>query len=307
MVKHLKNITNQSFSPEKGTAAALGIFDGIHLGHRAVIKKAMQYHNKGLECAIFTFNSDTLEKKHGKPFRYIYSNLQKTKILSECGADYMYCPDFETIKNMSTEEFAQKILTGKMNAKVVICGERFHFGKNASGDGMELVRLGKKYGFEVDIVPPVLYNDSAVSSTLIRSFINTGNISSANRLLGRNYEICSEVVYGNMLGRTIGLPTINQKFAENQLIPHYGVYSSRTIIDGSEYLSVTDIGVKPTIGNYSALSETHILDFSGNLYGRKISVLLDDMIREEMKFNSVDELKNAINRDISTVKKKKYN
>lgn len=286
---------------EKHTAVALGIFDGVHLGHRSVIKKVMEYSNENLIPAVFTFNSDTIEKKHGKTFRYIYSNAQKLSLLEELGMDYIYCPDFNDLKNMDSDEFAGKILAEKMRAKKVVCGRRFHFGKGASCGVKELRELGIKYGFEVFAVPPVLDESLSVSSSLIRSLISDGNISKANMLLGRNYEIEGKVIHGRQLGRTIGVPTANQKFGERQIVPFYGVYASRTIINGKEYASITDVGVKPTVEeNSSPLAETHIIGFKGDIYGKNIKVILDDMIRQEQKFNSVNELKSAIERDIKT-------
>lgn len=302
-MKKLKDIIKNKISPENGTAVALGIFDGVHLGHRAVIGKIMEYRSDSLSTAVFTFNSDTLEKKHNKPFKYIYKNSQKLNILERFDIDYLYCPDFNDVKNMTTDEFAKKILAEKMNAKKVVCGRRFRFGKDAAGDFRELRELGLKYGFEVSAVSPVLDGSVSVSSSLIRLFISEGNIQKANNLLGCNYQIYGKVIYGKQLGRTIGMPTINQRFDDRQLVPHYGVYASRTIIDGKEYLSVTDIGVKPTVqDNNIPLAETHILDFSGNLYDKNITVILDDMIRDEMKFMSVEELKCAIEKDINTIR-----
>ncbi len=284
------------------TAVALGIFDGMHLGHRDVIKNTLGYCENDIKPAVFTFNSDTLEKKHNMPFRPIYKNSYKLKMLESMGFEYCYCPDFSDIMNMTAEEFAENILCKKMKAVHVVCGKGFRFGKYASGDIEELYKLGKKYGFEVTAVSPVTDNENKISSSLIRNFLTEGKIQEANRLLGKNYEIQGEVVHGRQLGRTIGIPTINQNFSENQLILMYGVYASRTVIDGKEYKSITNIGVKPTVdSNIKPLAETHIIDFSGDIYGKEITVIIDRMIRKEKKFSSVDELKNAIDTDIKSV------
>jgi len=303
-VRKLKNIIECRPADNRKTAVALGIFDGMHLGHRSVIRKTIEYGSEGFVPAVFTFNSDSMEKKHNKPFRYIYNNSQKMSLLSEMGMEYVYCPDFNDLKNMEAEDFAGLILAKTMNAGKVICGKRFHFGKGASCGTQELQQLGMKYGFEVFTVPPVMSENISVSSSEIRSLMNDGNIRRANELLGRNYQIENTVSYGRQLGRTIGIPTANLKFGERQLVPHYGVYSSRTVIDGKEYISVTDIGVKPTVSDISSpLAETHIIDFNGNIYGRNIRVILDDMIRDEKKFSSLEELKFAIENDIKTALK----
>lgn len=295
----MKNITGNNIPPSEKTAVALGIFDGIHLGHRAVISEAVKYSHQGLSPAVFTFNTASLEKKHGKPFRYIYNNQCKLDILKNFGIDYIYNPDFNDIKDMTAEEFVSEILCRRMNIGLAVCGQRFRFGKNAAGSSDILHELGKKYGFDVITIPPVLIDGNTVSSSLIRSFIADGDIPSANRLLGDNYRISAEVIHGRQLGRTIGIPTINQQFGERQLIAGYGVYATRTIIDGKIYLSVTDIGIKPTVqNNQIPLAETHIIGFSGDIYGRCIDVIFDRRLRKEMKFSSVEELKKAIENDI---------
>lgn len=295
-------ILNENKVLSEKTAVALGIFDGMHRGHRCVIENVCSFRRDGLKTAVFTFSSEKILTKHNKPFRYIYKNQQKLDILDEYNIDYICCPEFESVKNMGTAEFAEKILRGKLNAAKVVCGKRFRFGKNAAGDYRELYELGLEYGFEVIAVPPVLDGDMTVSSSAVRTLLADGNIEKANHLLGKNYEIYGEVVYGNQLGRTIGLPTANIRFSERQLVPHYGAYASETVIDGKKYLSVTDIGTKPTVeNNAEPLSETHIIDYSGDIYGKKITVILNRMLRNEMKFSSVEELKNAVNNDIRTV------
>ncbi len=300
-VKKLKDITEYRLPSGKNTVVALGIFDGVHLGHRAVIKKVMEYSSENLLPAVFTFNSDTMEKKHNSPFRYIYTNAQKLSLLESMGISYICCPDFKTLRNMDADEFAGRVLAETMCAGKVVCGRRFHFGKGASCGVRELRELGIKYGFEVFAIPPVLDDSISVSSSLIRSLISDGNIQKANVLLGKNYEIESKVIYGRQLGRTIGIPTANQKFGERQLVPFYGVYASRTVVNGKEYPSITDVGVKPTVEENSLpLAETHIIGFKGDIYGKNIKVILDDMIREEQKFNSLSELKSAIEKDIKT-------
>ncbi len=283
----------------ENTAVALGIFDGIHLGHQKVINKMLEFCDNGLESAIFTFNSDTLIKKHDIPFRPLYTNSYKLKKLSDMKIKYCYCPDFSEIADMTAEDFAKYILSEKMKAKQVVCGKNFRFGKNAVGDFNKLCELGKIYGFNVTAVEPVLYDGERVSSSSIRRCLENGDIEKANILLGGEYEIHGKVVYGRQLGRTIDFPTINQTFSENQLVPCYAVYASETLIDGKKYNSITNIGVKPTVDeNIKPLAETHIIDFSDNLYDKEITVNISKMIRKERKFSSVDELKKAICNDI---------
>ena len=202
----------------------------------------------------------------------------------------------------SGEEFAREILAGRMRAVHVCCGEDFRFGKMASCGAVELKSFGERFGFEVEIVGEVDIGGSAVSSSRIRALLLKGDIISANSLLGSDYFISVEVSDGNHIGRTMNFPTINQKFENGQLVPKYGVYSTITYADGQEYCSITNVGVKPTInGERSPLAETHIIGYSGDLYGKTVTVSFRDFVRPERKFDSLDELKKQINADIESV------
>lgn len=299
----INNLTASDKSSVKDTAVALGLFDGMHLGHRMVIGKALGYSEYGLLPTVFTFATNSVKIKHKQAFRYIADNELKLKMMKNMGVDNIYCPDFSEIKELSAEEFVRDILCGRLCAKKVICGYAFRFGKKALGGIDELHTLGLKYGFEAVCIPPVYLDGSVISSTAIRKYIAEGNILQANKLLGYNYVIGQVVSHGLEIGRTIDFPTINQKFGENQLIPHFGVYASQTFANGKKYPSVTNIGIKPTVGvETEPLAETHILDFSGDLYGKEISVELIDFIRPERKFSSLDELRKAIANDVRRVK-----
>lgn len=211
------------------------------------------------------------------------------------GVEYVFSPDFDDIKNMTGEEFARDILVKCMNAGAVVCGDNFRFGKNASCGVEELEIFGLKYGFSVEVVK-LRKND--FSSEKFRIMLKNGELSKENL-----YIFYGKVVHGNQIGRTINFPTINQGYSNGQLVPKYGVYFTKTIIDGISYNSITNVGVKPTIvGERLPLAETHILDFSGDLYGRDIEVEFCKFIRLEMKFSSVDALKNQISRDIAEVR-----
>lgn len=290
------------------SAAALGIFDGVHAGHRQILQKTVGYAAKGLVPAVFTFNTQSVGKKHGKEYEYIYTDIQKRRIFEQLGIKYVCSPEVRDIRNMSGEEFAEKILSGMLNAKSVICGENFRFGKGALCGAEELKKFGKKFGFEVTVCGLVRQNGCEISSEIIRQLIKSGEIGKADRLMGENYFISAPVAEGNRIGRTLDFPTINQQFGERQLIPRKGVYSTVTIADGRTYNSVTNIGVKPTVEkDIKPLAETHILDFSGNLYGQEIEVRFKEFIRDEKKFSSLEELKVQIKKDIEYVRKQTEN
>lgn len=288
----------------KKRAVALGLFDGIHLGHRAVLDLAIVQRKNGLQPAVFTFNPTAVLRKTSGQDGYIYTHMQKYNMLADMGFLGHICSmKFEEICSMTGEEFAENILIKKLNAEIVCCGNNFRFGKNASCDVEDLRHFGEKYGFKVQTAEAVKINDITVSSGEIRRFLVNGEIEKANVLLGEPYRINKNVVHGKEIGRTINFPTINQDYSKGQLILKYGVYFTKTYIDEIKYKSITNIGVKPTIaGERMPLAETHILDFSGDLYNRNISVEFHRFIRPEMKFSSVDELKEQISRDISVVR-----
>lgn len=287
------------FLLENGYAIALGIFDGVHLGHKKVIQKALDYKNQGLKTAVFTFSVEDMKFKQGRELHYIIDNHSKMDIITSMGVDTILCPKFNDVHNMSGQDFARDILSQKMNAKVVICGKRFRFGKGASCDINDLKDFGNMYNFKVEIIDSVASNDNIISSSTIRTLIQNGDIKTANSLLGYNYFINKKVVHGNELGRTINIPTINQEFGDRQVIAKFGVYSSNTIIDGKSYQSMTNIGIKPTVSKiHTPLAETHIIGYSGNLYGKIVKINLMDFIREEKKFSSIEELKNVIKHDL---------
>lgn len=287
----------------KKCAVALGLFDGVHLGHRAVLDLSLEQKKNGLQPAVFTFNPSAVLRKSSGQDGYIYTHLQKYYMLSDMGfSGNIYSAKFEELCGMTGEEFAENILVKKMNAEIVCCGNNFRFGKNASCDVEDLKNFGKKYGFEVQTAQPVKINDITVSSGEIRRCLVNGEIEKANTLLGEPYRINNTVVHGNEIGRTINFPTINQNYSKGQLILKYGVYFTITYINDIKYKSITNIGVKPTIaGKRTPLAETHVLDFSGDLYNRNIAVEFHNFIRPEMKFSSVEELKEQISRDIAVV------
>lgn len=279
---------------KRKSAVALGLFDGIHLGHRTVLNIAVESR---LVPSVFTFNPDAVAGKSNAG--YIYDKSEKSKILSEYGIEQIYSVDFSDVCDMNGEEFVKNILIGKLNADFVCCGNNFRFGKSASCGVAELCDMGRKYGFEVRIADDVMYEGETVSSTAVRNLLLNGDIVRAWQFLGEPYTINKEVVHGAELGRTIGFPTINQLFSKGQLVPKYGVYAGAVLIDGKYYKAITNIGMKPTV-NYGGmpLAETHIIGFSGDLYGKNIEVMLIDFIRPEKKFSSVDKLKNQIADDM---------
>ncbi|MCR5707618.1 MAG: bifunctional riboflavin kinase/FAD synthetase [Ruminococcus sp.] len=283
----------------KKTAVALGLFDGVHLGHRAVLRAAYAQSKNGLIPSAFTFEPGSVLRKAGGSSGYIYGQRAKIRLLNECGIARTDFPPFDTVCGLSGEEFASRILHERMNAAYVCCGNDFRFGRDASCGAQELIGFGKRYGFEVEVVDSVKLDGETVSSSRIRELLLSGDITAANELLGSAYFINATVTDGNHIGRTIDFPTINQEFAEGQLVPRYGVYSTHTNVGGRVLPSVTNVGVKPTVGGVDRpLAETHIIGYSGDLYGKNVDVCFSGFIRPERKFGSLDELKAQIAADI---------
>lgn len=285
-------------------AVALGLFDGVHVGHRKVIGYTAELEKNGLIPTVFTFNNETIGIKHNQMLEYIYSDAYKAELMKNLGICEIYSSDFNTLKDMNGEEFASEILVNRLNAGYVICGRDFHFGKNAVCGGKELAELGRQYGFSVSITDDVQICGKTVSSNAIRAHLKNGEVDVLPELLGDEYTVSGEVVYGNQIGRTLDFPTINQPYKKGQLVPKHGVYSSSVKIDGKSYKSVTNIGVKPTIeGERAPLAETHIIDYSGNLYGMTLDVKIKEFMRSEQKFSSFGALKSAVMADIEYCKK----
>lgn len=281
-------------APKMGTAVSLGLFDGLHRGHFAVLNE-MKAKADGLATAVFTFSTDA-SRPEAKTDLHLMSCEMRDRLLQDFGVDYIVEPEFDSIRNMTPEEFVRGFLIEKLNAKMVFCGEDFRFGKKAAATVPDLHRLLSDSA-KLVAVPVLREGGDVISTTRIRNLLQDGDIARVNALLGRPFAIDFAVEYGRKLGRTLELPTINQAFPENFAVPKYGVYASFTVLDGKEHISVTNVGVKPTVGSSHVLAETYIHDFTGDLYGERVPVKLIWFIRGEKKFGSVDELKAHIEED----------
>lgn len=283
----------------KKSAVALGFFDGLHLGHIEVIKQTLM--KPGLCSVAFTFNNKTMLPKF-KERENIISYELKSELLGRIGIDCIFAPDFADLRDLSAEEFVDRILVEKLNAGFVACGYDFRFAKGGRADANELVRICGDREIEVCVVPAVTIDGEPISSTAIRALIRNGDIVSANKLLGYELTYVLEVTEGKKNGRKIGFPTINQIIPKGMIVPKLGVYKSWTQIGNRNYPSITNIGLKPTIeleeGEKRAPEmETHIIGFSGNLYGRRVRVVLREYMRGERRFESLEELGKQLERD----------
>ncbi len=296
-------IENRLLDLQENTSVALGVFDGVHIGHQAVIGEAVNGREDGLIPAVFTFDLKNGRPAHKKGQEIILTPRLKEQKIAELGMELMLNIPFEKVKDLSPEVFVEQILHKRLKAKRIVCGFDFRFGKNAAGDPALLQRLGEALGIRIAVLPPMRDHGEPVSSTRIRQYLREGDLPAANRLLGYEYCYDMTVVDGLKNGRKMGIPTINQEFDPGYLIPKFGVYASRVLLDGRAYLGLTNIGVKPTIaGTRSPLSETFIIGVDRDLYGQNVRVSLFQYLREERKFSGMEELSMTVRGDIDRVK-----
>ncbi len=282
-----------------GTAIALGKFDGIHLGHQMLIENLLTERRKGRKTLVFTFGQLPTDVITGGAHRVIYTPEEKAYYFARLGIDILLeYPFTKEFAACPPEVFVEECLVKQLGVRSVYVGEDFHFGRGRSGNVGLLRLLGAEHHFEVNALTKRTLHGKVVSSTVIRDMLES-HFHIANEMLGNPYFVYSEVIHGNHLGHTIGYPTINQSIPEQKLVPSFGVYASRVMIDGNYYKAISNLGQKPTVeGKHQTGLETHILDYHGNLYGKWIQTELLFYIRPEEKFSDLNELKAQIATDI---------
>ena len=290
--------TLDSINTDRECAIALGLFDGLHKAHRAVIASALE---TGLVPAVFTFTMNSTHPASKKGFVPLMSVKDRVEGIEKLGVELLLMPDFSEFANLSPEEFVEDVLFSRMKAKVLCCGFDFRFGKGNSGDIALLKTLCDKHGAVLKVVDCIEENGNTVSSSALRNALIDGDMQTYFDMCERFFSVESAVVRGNRIGRTLNFPTVNQPLETGCLAPRFGVYASRTTVDGRVFDSITNVGTKPTVSNNDeVLAETNIFGFEGDLYGKEITVELVHFIRPERRFTSVDQLKSAIEDDIKT-------
>ena len=285
-----------------GTAVALGLFDGVHIGHRALIADTVRIaRERGLTPTVFTFSEGGALKASASR---IYDTDERLLIFERLGIELAVVADFDSVSSLSPAEFVDEILARKMRASVALAGKNFRFGHRASGGGEELSSLMRAAGGDAYIVDIETYDlgegRAEVSSTRIRSLLSLGDVAGAALLLGSPYKIRSVVSRGKGIGHTYGYPTVNTALREDNPL-RSGVYHTRVKIGEDLYTGLTNVGVCPTFGDREMHAETFILDFSEDIYGKEIEILFVDFIREERCFASAEELALEISKNIKTV------
>jgi len=286
------------------TAIALGNFDGLHIAHMEVINAAIEFAKAHeLTSMVYTFleHPKNVTDKAGQ-VRYITPIRQKEAILEKTGLDVLYLDSFtQELMKMSPEAFLT-YLKETFGAKFLSVGYNYTFGYMAGGDVAFLKEWCADNGIELFVAKPVYLEGKLVSSSRIRKAIATGHVGLAARMLGRPYFVSGRVEHGKKLGSTLGFPTINTHVSECSVLPKFGVYVTHTFIDEVLHKSITNIGIKPTIGTNELTIETYIIDFDGDLYGKNIRVDFLDFLRAEKKFASYDALKAQITSDVETAR-----
>ena len=287
------------------TSIALGNFDGVHLGHQKLIKETIEIaRQRGLKSAVFTFSNHPRDLLPNLPkVKNILYKHEKEELMEALGGDYLInIPFTKEIMEMPPQEYVKKIIVNKLRAKSVVCGFNHNFGFKACGNVDMLYELSLELDFNLKVIDAFVINGQVVSSSLIRNLIATGNVDECEMYMGRPYAISGEVVIGNRLGRKLGFPTSNLIIDNSMVTPPNGVYVTFCVYNGKRYPSVTNVGVKPTIGHYGKNVETHIFDFDKILYGKNITVEFLKMLRNEIKFDSVEELSEQIISDCCEAK-----
>lgn len=286
------------------TVLCLGNFDGVHLGHQALIRAALAMRAQMLPQAalgVFCFRGLSSDHLISTPPRHLASEAERLSLFASVGAEYAFIADFPAIRDTLPEQFIREILIRDCNCAAVACGFNHRFGRLGAGTP-ELLRAA--FGSRLLLQEAVLEGGEPISSTRIRGFLLAGEPERAAALLGRPYTLTAPVLHGARLGRTLGFPTVNQQFPPLALVPKVGVYATACTVDGQRFWGVTDIGSRPTVdGTREVRCETHLLDYTGDLYGRSVQVSFLHYLRPEQKFASLAALGTQIEQDRAAVRR----
>lgn len=286
-----------------GLSLAFGFFDGVHIGHQAVIKSAVDFAEKNnAKSAVITFQDHPCCFFYHVQPKYIIKKHDKINFIEKSGVDYLYFIKFdEYLAMMSASEYLEKVIIKNFTPSAISTGFNHHFGARQSGDVHFLNEMQEKFNYKYFEVPPVLYNSEIVSSTRIRDDLALGNIELVNAMLGYDYFLEETVVEGEKLGRQLGFKTANLVYPDNLVEIGCGVYKVKIEYKGEIFDGVANYGLRPTVNHYEkAILEVHILNFDKDIYGEQLKVIFEKKIRDEKKFNSLEELTQQIRRDIDS-------
>ena len=291
----------QTFQSNQRTIVTIGTFDGVHIGHKKILerisKRALAMNCESLALTFFPHPRMVLQ--HDTTIKLLNTLEEKIKLLEQLGLDNLIIHPFDKeFSQLSAEDFVKKILVDQLQVQKIVIGYDHRFGRNRTADISDLIQFGLKYNFEIEEISAEEINDIAVSSTKIRNALMNGEIETATNYLGYNYSLTGKVVKGKQLGRTIGFPTANIEVHETyKLIPKNGVYIVSSVIEKQVIYGIMNIGNRPTLNGDNQTIEVHFLDFNKDIYNQNIEIVFLKYIREEEKFNSLEDLKAQILKD----------
>lgn len=298
----IQNISK--FDDLQATAITIGTFDGVHIGHKKLLDRLINDAKiLNLKSTVLTFfPHPRMVLQQDANIKLLNTIEEKCKILEEIGLDYlMIYPFSKEFSRLSATEFVEEILVEGLNSKKIIIGYDHRFGRNRNADIKDLISYGKTFDFQVDEIPAQEIDDVSVSSTKIRKALEEGDIKTANAYLGYEYMLTGVVKKGKGLGRQLGFPTANIFIEEDyKLIPKNGVYIVKSTLQNTIVYGMMNIGFNPTVSGTEKSIEVHFFDYNQDLYHQKIQVDIIDRIRDEHKFNSVEELKLQLQKDKRT-------
>jgi len=299
--KGTENITEDF----RGSFVTIGNFDGVHLSHQFICRKlASEAAKAGTKSLVITFNPHPKMILHPniRPFYLITTLDEKLKLLNDCGIDgVLVIPFSHEYSKITADRFVCGFLGEKLNVKKIIVGHDYTFGQARQGNSDYLIAAGAKLGFTVEVIDAFKVKDDIISSTLIRNLILQGDVKSVFKFMGRYYNVAGIVVRGRGRGVELGFPTANL-VPEKELLPPPGIYAASAEMDGKHYLAALNIGIKPTFADYTFTFEAHLLDFAGDVLGKRINISFVEKLRDIIKFDSPEKLKKQIAADVGKVR-----
>lgn len=297
-MKTFQSIYN--FKPKNKTVLTLGTFDGVHFGHKTIIEKLLQNASSSCESLVLTFfPHPRMVLQDSSEIKLLNTIEERTELLEKLGLDNLIIHPFDqAFSRLTAEEFVSTILVNQFNVKKIIIGYDHRFGRNRTADINDLIEFGEKYDFEVEQISAQEIDEVSVSSTKIRNALTEGNVKLANDYLGYFYLLTGTITQGKGIGRTLDFPTANLQIQESyKLIPKNGVYIVQSWIENKLVYGMMNIGFNPTVNGESKSIEIHFFDFDKDLYSKKMQIQLLDRIRDEVKFENVEKLKEQLLKD----------